>query len=218
MEMISSDKIEVFEKYANEYDKWFDDHAFAYKSEILALSKFIPKNGKGLEIGSGTGRFAIPLGIRYGIEPAKSMAQIARERGIEIYEAMAEKLPFVNGSFDFVLMVTTLCFLQNPLQAFQEIRRVLEPGGFIVIGTLDKNSSPYKEYESKMDKSQFFQHAYFYSVDQIIIWVRESGFVQIRSNQTIFKNPEDLKTIEKVKDGYGDGIFVVISAQKGNER
>ena len=47
-----------------------------------------------------------------------------------------------------------------------------------------------------------------------MIWIRESGFVQVRFCQTIFKNPDDFKTIEKVKDGYGEGIFVVISARK----
>ena len=46
------------------------------------------------------------------------------------------------------------------------------------------------------------------------MWIRESGFFQERFSQTIFKNPEDLVTFEKVKDGYGEGVFVVISARK----
>ncbi len=77
--------IEIFEKYAQEYDEWFDVNRFAYQSEVLALKKFIPENSKSLEVGVGTGRFAVPLGIKVGIEPAKAMADIARKRGIEVY-------------------------------------------------------------------------------------------------------------------------------------
>ncbi|MHC1635338.1 MAG: class I SAM-dependent methyltransferase [Candidatus Methanospirareceae archaeon] len=86
--------IEIFERYAQEYDEWFDANRFAYESEIQALKKFIPKDSKGLEVGVGTGRFAVPLGVRVGVEPAKAMADIARKRGIEVYEAKAEELPF----------------------------------------------------------------------------------------------------------------------------
>jgi len=55
--------IEIFERYAQEYDEWFDANRFAYESEVQALKKFISKNSKGLEVGVGTGRFAVPLGI-----------------------------------------------------------------------------------------------------------------------------------------------------------
>ena len=79
--------IEIFEKHAAEYDEWFEDNEAAYKSEILALRDLIPAVGVGLEIGAGTGRFAGPLGIRIGVEPAKAMADRARQRGIEFHEA-----------------------------------------------------------------------------------------------------------------------------------
>lgn len=121
--------IEIFEKHAAEYDLWFEENEAAYKSEILALRDPIPANGIGVEVGVGTGRFAEPLGIRIGVEPAKAMADRARQRGIEVYEARAEALPFQGESFDFVLMVTTICFLEKPLQALAEAKRVLRPGG-----------------------------------------------------------------------------------------
>jgi len=53
----------------------------------------------GLEVGVSTGRFAVPLGIRIGVEPANAMAEIARKRGIEVYDAKGEKLPFDDESF-----------------------------------------------------------------------------------------------------------------------
>jgi hypothetical protein len=59
-----------------------------YRSELAAIKAFIPKKGRGLEIGVGTWRFAEPLGIKEGVEPAKAMAAIARERGIKSIRLM----------------------------------------------------------------------------------------------------------------------------------
>lgn len=214
--LVSLRNIQIFDKFAEEYDNWFDKHNFVYESELLALRKFIPKKGKGLEIGVGTGRFAVPLGIKTGVEPARRMANIARSRGIEVYEAKAEKLPFKNGSFDFVLMTTTICFLKNPIKALKEIKRVLKSDGHLIIGMIDKNSFLGKNYESKKKYSKFYKYANFYSVNQVLIWLRELDYNNFKICQTIFKDIDKITAIEPVKDGYGEGGFVVISVSKNN--
>jgi hypothetical protein len=51
----------------------------------------LPEGGTGIEIGVGTGRFAAPLGIKVGVEPARAMGEIARrERGIEVVAGVLE--------------------------------------------------------------------------------------------------------------------------------
>ncbi|MDO8131603.1 MAG: hypothetical protein Q6355_06850, partial [Candidatus Brocadiales bacterium] len=80
----------VFEEEAVEYDEWFETHECVYQSEVAAIRRFIPKTGEGVEIGVGTGRFSIPFGIKVGIEPPRAMAEIARKRGINVFEAKAE--------------------------------------------------------------------------------------------------------------------------------
>jgi ubiquinone/menaquinone biosynthesis C-methylase UbiE len=208
------DNIQIFDELAKKYDRWFDENPFTYESELLALRKFIPKNGKGLEVGVGSGRFAFPLGVQVGVEPAKAMADIARSRGIRVVKAIAENLPFDNSSFDFVLMVTTICFLKNPLQGLREAKRVLTPGGYIVIGMIDKNSHLGRIYESGKKSSKFYKYAHFYSVDEVVKWLREIGYQSIKTCQTIFKIPEEINAIEPIKDGHGEGGFVAISARK----
>jgi len=148
-------KIEIFDKYYDGYDKWFDFHPWVYRSELEAVRKFLPQNGKGVEIGAGTGRFSIPFGITVGVEPSKTMADIAKSRGMTICDAKAENLPFDDNAFDFVLLVTTICFLEDPLQALKEIRRILRPDGKIIIGMLDKDSLLGKLYEIKKKDSSF---------------------------------------------------------------
>lgn len=206
--------IEVFEKYAQKYDEWFGANRFAYESEVLALRKLVPTSNNGLEVGVGTGRFAVPLGIKVAVEPAKVMADIAQKRGIQVCEARAEKLPFKDCSFDLVLMVTILCFVQDHIQALNEVRRVLRLGGHNIIGMIDRGSFLGKLYESKKKESNFYRHTNFHPVRQVLGWLEKLGFEHIKTCQTIFKNPKIITTIEPVKEGYGEGGFVVIAARR----
>ncbi|MDQ7786542.1 MAG: class I SAM-dependent methyltransferase [Thermodesulfovibrionales bacterium] len=208
------DKINVFDKYAEEYDEWFDVHPWVYRSEVQAVKIVLPQAGKGIEIGTGTGRFSVLFGITIGVEPSETMAEIARSRGITVYESKAENLPFDDSAFDFALMVTTICFLNDPLQALREIRRILRPSGKIIIGMLDEDSPPGKEYDSKKKSSKFYEYAEFYSVKQVVEWLRILGYNHIHILQTIFQKPDKITALEPVREGHGEGLFVVISAEK----
>jgi SAM-dependent methyltransferase len=68
------------------------------------------------------------------------MREIARNRGINVLAGVAEDLPFGNAKFDLVLMVTTVCFLDDTHKAFREAHRVLANGGFFIAGIVDRNS------------------------------------------------------------------------------
>jgi SAM-dependent methyltransferase len=212
MTMIS--RIDIFDNYSDEYDEWFDTHTWVYQSEVLAVKRGLPQSGKGIEIGTGTGRFSIPFGITIGVEPSRAMAEIARSRGITIYNSKAENLPFDDNAFDFALMVTTICFLEDPLQALKEIRRILRPGGKIIIGMLDKDSPIGNQYEAKKNESKFFKYADFYSVNRVLEWIKLSGYNDIHILQTIFHKPDEITALESIREGYGEGLFVIISARK----
>ncbi|MCK5092723.1 MAG: SAM-dependent methyltransferase, partial [Gammaproteobacteria bacterium] len=69
-------KTEDFDKNALEYDRWFERHKIEYAQELKALRELLPKEGLGVEIGAGTGRFSQPLGISLGVEPSKAMRSI----------------------------------------------------------------------------------------------------------------------------------------------
>ena len=133
-------RIESFEKYSKEYDEWFIKNQNIYLAELNAIKRLVPSDKFGIEIGVGTGRFASPLGIKIGVEPSKKMAEISRKRRIQVYEAVAEQLPFKDKTFDFVLMVTTICFVDDVVKSFKEAYRVLKTDGFIVLGLVDKES------------------------------------------------------------------------------
>jgi SAM-dependent methyltransferase len=205
---------DIFSTAAQEYDEWFDRHASVYRSELAAVRTFLPKQGRGLEIGVGTGRFAAPLGIKEGVEPARAMAELARKRGLQVYEAYAEALPFADESFDFILMVTVICFLPDPVAALAEASRVLRPRGCLVIGMIDRDSPLGQVYEAKKDQSKFYREARFYSASQVMGWLARLGYEKIQSCQTLFQDLQAIAAEEPVREHHGQGGFVVISAQK----
>ena len=207
-------KIEPFERFRERYENWFERHRYAYLSELEAVRKLLPKGGKGAEIGVGTGRFAAPLGIKLGVEPSKRMAEIAEERGIEVIEGTAESLPFEDESMDYLLMVTTICFVDDPEKALREAYRVLKPGGALVIGFVDKSSPIGRYYEEHREESTFYREARFFSTEELLELLRRVGFREFEIVQTLFHRLDEIEAVEPVKPGYGEGSFVVIKAVK----
>jgi len=207
-------KIEPFENFNDEYDEWFIKNRLLYKFEIDAVRNFIPLNSFGLDIGAGSGKFSLPFGISTGIDPSFKMALKSMENGIKISIAVAEALPFKNKVFDFALMVTSICFLDDIRKAFDEAYRVLKSDGYIVIGFVDSESKLGRKYILKKNESRFYRDAEFYSPSEIIHHLEQSGFTNFEFNQTIFSREDLDKQI--FKKGYGEGSFVVIKAVKRN--
>jgi len=206
--------IAPFEKETKHYDNWFEEHSALYHEELAAVKSLIPSFSKGIEIGVGTGRFAAPLGIKAGIEPSAKMAAIAKKRGIEIIPGTAEALPLPDKAYDFVLMVTTICFVDDPAKAIKEIYRILQPGGTLIIGFVDKETPLGKNYQKHKEKSRFYKSARFFSTHEVLQLLHNAGFTGCQCVQTLFG--DSLQNMQVgYKEGYGEGAFVVIKCKKG---
>lgn len=90
-----------------------------------------------------------------GVEPSSEMRKIALERGLNVVDGVAENLPFEDNSFDLVLMVTTVCFVDDVLKSFKECFRVLKNNGTILIGFVDRESTIGKIYQANKEKVYF---------------------------------------------------------------
>lgn len=201
---------EVFDANAARYDEWFERHHIAYLSELLALRAFVPCGGRGLEIGVGGARFAAPLGIATGVDPAPAMLALAAARGVAAVRGYAEALPFAAHSFDHALVVTTLCFVDSPLRMLAEARRVLRPGGRLVIGFIDRASPLGRAYLARSARSTFYRDAHFHSAQEVGVLLEAAGFTIEHWAQTLTCG--DPAAIEPARPGHGEGSFVVVVA------
>jgi ubiquinone/menaquinone biosynthesis C-methylase UbiE len=204
-----------FQSLSERYEAWFDSHFNIYQSELSVIKEFITDGSKGIEIGIGTGRFSLPLNIPIGVEPSKEMAKIARLKGINVIEAKAEDLPIDNESFGFALFVTTICFLDDIDKSLKEAYRIIKDPGYIVVAFIDKSSIIGKLYQKKKNgehHNSFYQNARFYSVKEVVNHLKRAGFHDFNYRQTI--DNLDNNSIQTIKEGYGEGCFIVIKAKK----
>lgn len=207
-------KTKPFDEHLTEYEQWFSDNHYVFESELEALRKVVPVNGKGLEIGIGSGIFAHPLGISEGIEPSISMREKAEQRGLTVLDGIAENLPFEDESYDFAMMVTTICFVDDLNRSFAEAHRILKKDGSLILGFVDKDSPVGKIYLEFREKSIFYRDAVFYSTGEVYKALSNNDFIITDTLQTVFGLLNEVNEIQGTENGYGKGSFVVIKAKK----
>jgi ubiquinone/menaquinone biosynthesis C-methylase UbiE len=201
-----------FNTYHGRYEAWFVRYPAAYHSELLALRALLPWQGLGLEIGVGTGRFAAPLGVKVGVDPSEAMLAYAIERGVSGTQGIAEALPFKDEVFDYSLVVTTICFVDDPKAMLNEIHRVLKPGASLVIGFVDRASMLGQYYLNHQTENVFYREARFYSALEVDKLLSDTGFVDQTWGQTLSKPLKEIQEIEPLSEGHEHGGFVVVLA------
>ena len=207
-------KTKAFDKHLPEYEQWFVDNHFVFQSELEAIRSVVPADGNGVEIGVGSGIFASPIGIKEGVEPSQAMRDKAKERSINVIEGVAEKLPYPDESYDYAMMLTTLCFVDDVLQSFKEAYRILKKNGAFIIGFVDKNSPLGKIYLEYKDQNVFYKDAVFYGTKEVAGFLNAAGFIIEVTKQTVFGMLETILEVQIPQNGYGNGVFVVIKAIK----
>lgn len=207
-------QIAVFEREVARYEAWFEAHADLYRAELALLRDLLPADGPSLEVGCGTGRFAAPLGIPLGVEPARAMACLARQRGLLVVQALGERLPFPTGRFAAVLLVTVVCFVPDLDALFAEVRRVLRPNGVAVVGFVDRETPLGRYYLSQQAANPFYRVARFVSADEVIAVLRRAGFALSSARQTLFGPPPFSPAALALRPGYGEGGFVGLQARR----
>lgn len=193
----------TFNKYSESYENWFStaEGRLIKETEVRAAESLVPE-GEGLEVGVGSGIFATELGVKYGIDPAEELLQLASSRGVKAVLGTAEKLPLKGKSLDFLLLMFTLSFLADPLRALCEIHRVLKPEGKLIACFIPKES-PWGELyrKKKTENHAFYRHARFHTISKIRELLEKSGFKESVAVSTLFQKPGSVKKTEDPVEG-----------------
>jgi ubiquinone/menaquinone biosynthesis C-methylase UbiE len=142
-----------------------------------------------LEVGCGPGLAVQAIAARFsssrvvGIERSPIMVRQARQRNaaaiqagqVEIQEADATSLSYPDATFDAVVAIHVLYFWTDPVAALRELRRVLRPGGQVVLGFALEQDAPRSTREAFAQTG-----ATFYPTAQAVIALLEAaGFSEI---------------------------------------
>ena len=108
------------------------------RRELLAAA-----SGRVLELGAGTGvnldHYPPAVTELVLVEPDPHMAKrlrarlTASPRQATVLEAPGERLPFADGEFDLAVATLVLCTVPDPRATLAELRRVLAPGGRLLL-------------------------------------------------------------------------------------
>jgi ubiquinone/menaquinone biosynthesis C-methylase UbiE len=181
-----------YDKVADDYDNHYDaSNGRDYYSHICdGVISALPKNGKLLDIGCGTGLFMqryLKTGREaIGIDISQGMIRRAKTRRVsDVALGTAEVLPFRNESFDAVSSLLAFSYFQHPESMLEESFRVLKPGGSLSICTLGRNiftsmvPAAYRIGEKlnvkRVGMAYFSEH--YYKEEEIKKLLEDVGFV-----------------------------------------
>ncbi|WP_423130570.1 class I SAM-dependent methyltransferase [Gaoshiqia sp. Z1-71] len=171
---------------AREYDTYYQSEQGRLvdeleKQAILNLLKPVSP-GKMLEIGCGTGHWTEFFSERgfhiTATDVAESMLTFARKKAISQVQWMTadvRQLPFADHTFDQVAVITALEFCGDINHAFAEMKRVLKPGGWLIAGCLNSDSTLGKIKE----QDPVFRHGDFMSREQLRSHLLKIGHPEI---------------------------------------
>jgi ubiquinone/menaquinone biosynthesis C-methylase UbiE len=127
-----------------------------------------------LEVGCGTGHFTRWLGERglqpVGLDLSLSMLEEARHlRSPFCLQGDALMLPFCSASFDLVILITTLEFISDPVQALDEAIRVARQG--LLLGVLNAQRHLGRQY--KREGGPIWEVARFFTMGGLKRMIQE---------------------------------------------
>jgi ArsR family transcriptional regulator len=132
------------EFFARAAERWDEvrEHLFGHDANLLAMLGLIPSDWVVADLGVGTGSLAetlAPFAARViGIDRSEEMLAAASLRlsgvaNVELRQGELERLPMADGEIDLAVLGLVLHYVVDPAQVLAEVRRVLRPGGQVVV-------------------------------------------------------------------------------------
>ncbi|MFF5078950.1 class I SAM-dependent methyltransferase [Actinoplanes sp. NPDC000266] len=175
----------VWDRSAPRYDdqiKFLERHWFAGGREWIGARA----TGRVLEVAVGTGRQLphYPPGVTVtGVDLSAGMLAIAPRAGLTKAMADAEHLPFRDATFDTVVCALGLCTIPGPAAAIAEMKRVLVPGGrLLLLDHVGGRSAPVRAAQWVLERLTIPMAGEHFTRRQLP-GVREAGFEIVESQR-----------------------------------
>lgn len=177
----SSKSREFFSSAAGEWDR-LRTEMFGHRADVHALLGLLDQDWTVGDLGCGTGQVAESLAPFVGqviaIDDSPAMLAAAQQRlsglaNVEIRSGQLEALPIDEQSLDAAVLFLVLHHVREPSRVLTEARRVLVPGGRLLI--VDMAPHDREEYRHHMG------HAWLgFSEEQLGRWMQDAALVSFR--------------------------------------
>jgi len=226
---MNKEKAQLFDEWPEVYDRWFTTPIGSlvrkYEAELM-LDLLKPKQGEIiLDAGCGTGVFTLDIfssgskviGLDLSLPMLIQAKKKLKEYPFWIVLADMLNLPFPESSFDKVVSVTALEFINDAKGSVEELFRVTKKGGCIVVATLN-SLSPWglrRKAEAK-EKHTIFEKAIFRSPDELHSLAPVEGLAKTAVHFKKEDDPEKAIGIEHEgrRKKLNTGAFVAVRWQK----
>jgi SAM-dependent methyltransferase len=145
-----------------------------------------------LDVGCSSGAFLLvarSLGYRCsGVEPARRAAEGAAAAGLDVFAGVLEEAHFPSGSFDAITTFEVIEHLKEPLRLLEECRRILKPGGVLMIGTGNAASWTVASQRADWDYFGISGHVSIFNTTSIRVIAERTGLEieRVRTSQVRF--------------------------------
>lgn len=150
------------------------------RSRVRAVSR-LAAGGSLLDVGCGSGGFLREISRlnrwqASGVEINGAMARFAREQlGLEVRQGTLEEAGFSKDAFDVVTMWDVLEHLHDPGAALTEVRRILKPGGWLLVSTPSAGSLDARLFGRYWIGLDMPRHLYVFSRKTLEAELRKAG-------------------------------------------
>ncbi len=207
-------KADIAQKYDAYYNTLSGKKLNEIEEKLIAeFLKEIPKSEM-LELGCGTGHwtnFFVNHGFNVtATDISDEMLKFAKLKNIEaeFIKADSQNIPFPDNSFSVVSSITMLEFVNDQDKVINEIYRVLKPGGWLILGCLNK----FSELGKNKENDETFKDAKFLSIEELNNKLRLFGNPKIKSGVYFSPAFEILDNTSKIENT--EPAFIVAAVQK----
>lgn len=151
-----------------------------YLADMQAELSFINAlpAGRMLDVGCGLGFLLSGVAAgweRHGVEISAFAAGHAVPHG-RIFPGRLEDAAYPGGHFDLVVLYHVIEHVHDPLALLKEIRRVLKPGGWLILGTPDFDSGAARRFGANYRLLHDITHISLFSNESMHRFLRDHGF------------------------------------------
>lgn len=155
----------------------------SFLDQIAKLLGQSPEQIRLLDVGCSSGAFldaAVKLGFQAeGVEPAPQAAATAKAAGLNVRQGLLQEAGYAEGQFDAITLFEVIEHLQQPAELLQECRRILRPGGILLIGTGNAASWSMATMGARWEYLSIAKHGghvSFFSSESIALLGQRAGF------------------------------------------